>query len=132
MTARLTFPALCLLLVLTGANAQDTTTAPASQTPATSTAQPKAAAGEEAKPPAREAPPDMKALNEAEKITDPAKRVEALEKLKKDFPNSTASSIADGLILNTLAKMPNQSAKVRQLANAMYKEATRKDKENAK
>jgi thiol-disulfide isomerase/thioredoxin len=129
MTARIVLVLLCLSLVVAAANAQ---TAQATQTTPTTPA----AAGGEAKPPerpARETPPDMKALNDAEKITDPAKRIEALEKLKKDFPDSTAASMTDNLILNTLAtKMPEQTAKIRQVANTIFRTATAKDKEGAK
>ena len=126
MTARLAFPALFLSLAFAGANAQETK--PAS-TPA---AQPKPAAGDEAKPPARETPPDQKAFNEASKITDPAKKIEALEKLKQDFPTGMYSSMADAAILSTMTtKMPDQTAKIREKAQSMYKVAEAKDKKDA-
>ena len=38
---------------------------------------------------AAETPPDQKAYIEAMKITDPEKKIAALEKLKTDFPDST-------------------------------------------
>ena len=132
MTARLSILVLCLTLLAAGVNAQTAQT-PASTTPTAGT--PAAPAGGQARPPAaaREMPPDLKALNDAERITDPAKRIEAFEKFKKDFPESQSASMVDALILGTLAaKMPDQTAHMRQLANGMYKAATAKDKEGAK
>ena len=125
MTARLTFPVLFLSLVLSGAHAQESTNPPAA-------AADKPAAAEEAKP-ARETPPDQKAYNEASRTTDPAKKIEALEKFKKDFPESAFLQIADNQILNTLTtKLPDQTVKIRATAAAIYKNAIAKDKEGAK
>jgi thiol-disulfide isomerase/thioredoxin len=125
MTARFTLTALCLSLVLAGVNGQ--------QAPTTPPAPAKPAAGDEAKPPARETPPDQKAYADASKITDPAKKIEAFEKFKKDFPDSAMVQGADVSILNTLtSKMPDQKARIRTTADAMYKSATAKDKEAAK
>jgi hypothetical protein len=122
MTPRLALPAL-LSFFLVGANAQ----APQTNPPAD--AQSKPAADGDVKPPARETPPDQKAYDEASKITDPAKKIEALEKLKKDFPESSFTTLADSAILSTLAtKMPGETAKIRQTAQAMYKAAEAKDK----
>src|ERR1043166_7137011 len=126
MTARLIFPAICLSLALAGANAQET---PKPAAPAAA----KPAAGEEAKQPARETPPDQKAFNDIAKVTDPAKKIEALEKFKKDFPDSVFAQIADTQILSTMtSKMPDQTAKIRQQAQTMYKAAEAKDKEATK
>src|SRR5262249_29249856 len=112
-------------LMLAGAYAQDKQTAPA--------APPKPAAGDEAKPAARETPPDQKAYTDIAKITDPAKKVEAYEKFKKDFPDSPMAQAADMGVLNTLAtKMPDQTAKIRATSQAMYKSAVAKDKETSK
>jgi thiol-disulfide isomerase/thioredoxin len=125
MTARFTLPALCLSLVLAGVNAQETTTTPP--------AAPKPAAGEEARPPARETPPDQKAYADISKITDAAKKIEAFETFKKDFPDSAMVQSADFSILNTLtSKMPEQTARIRATADAMYKSAVAKDKQTAK
>jgi thiol-disulfide isomerase/thioredoxin len=137
MTARLILPILGLSLVLAGVNAQETpTTPPAAPKPAAGDeAKPAATkpAGDEAKPPARETPPDQKAYNDISKITDPAKKIEGFEKFKKDFPDSAMVQAADAGILSTLAnKMPEQTAKIRTQANAMYKAAVAKDKENSK
>jgi thiol-disulfide isomerase/thioredoxin len=125
MTARFVLPAFCLSLLLAGAYAQEK--------PATPAAPPKPAAGEEAKPPVRETPPDQKAYTEIAKITDPAKKIEAYEKFKKDFPDSPMAQGADLGILNTLAtKMPDQIAKIRATSQVMYKSAVAKDKETGK
>ena len=129
MTARFALPTLCLSLLLAGANAQDKPANPPAP------AQPAAAkpAADEAKPPVREIPPDQKAFNESTRITDPAKRIEAFEKFKKDFPDSQMIQSADMGILNTLTtKMPDQTVKIRATAVAMYKSAMAKDKEAVK
>src|SRR5674476_1299092 len=73
MTAR-TLTALCFSLALSGASAQTT---PAAAQP------PKPAAGGPAKPAARETPPDQKAYTEAGKLTDPEKKIAALENSRR-------------------------------------------------
>ena len=123
MIPRLAPFGVCLSLLLVLAAAQDKVAAPA--------APPKPDAGDQAKPPERETPPEIKAFNEANKITDPAKKIEALEKLKKDFPDSGAN-MADTAIFNTLtSKMPEQIVRIRETAKAMYKAAEAKDKKDA-
>ena len=63
---------------------------------------------------ARELPPDTKAYQEATRITDPAKKIEALEKFKKDFPDSASVTNANVNILSTLASStPGQTARIR-------------------
>ena len=123
MTRRLASSGVCICLLVASAIAQDK--------PETPPAPSKPAAGDQAKPP--EMPPEMKALNEANRITDPVKRIEALEKLKKDFPDSpNAASMADSAILSTLtSKMPDQTARIRQTAKSIYKAAETKDKKDA-
>src|SRR5450759_2878442 len=79
MTARM-LTALCFSLALSGASAQTT---PATAQP------PKPTAGYEAKPAARETPPDQKAYTDAGKIADPEKKIAALEKFQTDFPDSS-------------------------------------------
>jgi thiol-disulfide isomerase/thioredoxin len=120
------FPSLGLSLALFTALAvaQDKPAAPAETQ--------KPAAGDQAKPAEREMPPELKAFNEANKITDPAKKVDALEKVKKDFPDTGAAGMADSAILNTLtSKMPGDTARIRGMAKAMYKNAEAKDKKDA-
>ncbi|MBZ5580806.1 MAG: hypothetical protein LAQ30_01135 [Acidobacteriia bacterium] len=65
----------------------------------------------EAKAAPRETPPDSKAYSEASAITDPAKKIEALEKFKRDFPKSASVETANMSILSTLLKMPNETAR---------------------
>jgi thiol-disulfide isomerase/thioredoxin len=122
MTARI-LTALCLSLALSGANAQTTPPAPPP---------PKPAAGDEAKPAAPAVPettPDEKAYTEAGKITDPEKKIAALEKLKTDFPGSTYLSAAASQIFSTLIqKMPEQKERIRKAAKAMFAASVAKDK----
>jgi hypothetical protein len=76
-----------------------------------------------------ETPPDEKAYNEAGKIADPAKKIAALEKLKKDFPDSSYISTATSQILDTLVqKLPEQTGRIRKAAKTSYAGAVAKDK----
>lgn len=123
MTARI-LTALCLALALSSAMAQTTPTA---------AQPPKPAAGDEAKPSVRETPPDQKAYVEAGRITDPEKKIAALEKFKTDFPDSMFKSAADSQLLNTLIqKLPDQTDRIRKVAKAMFAEAVAKDKAASK
>ncbi len=122
MTARI-LTALGLSLALSGAYAQTTPTAPT----------PTPAAGDEAKPAVRETPPDQKAYMEATKITDADKRIAALEKFRTDFPDSVFAGSVDSTILTTLIqKMPDQKARIKKTAQAMYAASTAKDKAASK
>src|SRR6478672_1182249 len=87
------------------------------------------AAGDEAKTPAvRETPPDQKAYQDATKLTDPAKKIEALEALKHDFPASVYAQVANTQILSTLLKnMRDQPDRIHKTTDAIYKAATLKD-----
>jgi thiol-disulfide isomerase/thioredoxin len=99
----------------------------------TKPAAPPKPAADDTKPAPREMPPDQKAFNEATRITDPAKRIEAMEKFKKDFADSAIVSTVNSAILNALAtSMPDQTAKIRQMAKSMYAAAAAKDKATAK
>jgi thiol-disulfide isomerase/thioredoxin len=96
-------------------------------------AQPEAARPEAAKPAEEkkkpETPPDSKAYQEANKIADPEKKIEALEKFKHDFPESQMQDAADESILSTLVKkLPDQTARIRRQAAGMYAHAKEKDK----
>lgn len=96
-------------------------TEPASSAPAP--------AGQPAARPAREIAPDQKAYTDASRITDPAKKIEALEKFKKDFPESGMLGSAGQAILSTLVtKMPEQKDRIKTLARTMYSSASEKDK----
>jgi thiol-disulfide isomerase/thioredoxin len=120
MTSRF-LAALGLSLALVGAYAQTTPT------------DPKPAGGDEAKPAVRETPPDQKAYTDATRITDADKKIEALEKFRKDFPDSMYASSVDSTILTTLIqKMPDQKARIKKTAQAMYAASTAKDKAASK
>lgn len=131
MTARI-LSALCFSLALSGANAQTTPTTPSATTTA-AVQPPKPAAGDEAKPPVRETPPDQKAYMDVLKISEADKKIEALEKFRKDFPDSMFSSSVDSTILGTLIqKLPDQKARIKRAAQAMYAASTAKDKAASK
>jgi tetratricopeptide (TPR) repeat protein len=69
------------------------------------------------RPAAPAMPPDRKAYTDATKLTDPDKKVEALEKFIADFPKSTTVSTAHQTIFDTLVKShPEQKDKI--LVNA--------------
>ena len=79
------------------------------------------------KPAVRETPPDVKAYTDASRISNPTEKIAALEKFKKDFPDSSSLTSANLAILSTLgAKMPDQTARMQQFAKAIL--ASAKDK----
>jgi thiol-disulfide isomerase/thioredoxin len=119
MAARPLLPAICLSLALTGLSAQ-TTTAPVPE-------------NKQAPAPAPDIPElsdaDMKAYTTASRLSDPAKRIEALEKFKRDYPDSNLVSNADLAILSTLVKkLPDQQPRIRRMAKTLYRQAAAKDK----
>ena len=119
MALRIAVRVFCVSLAVSLANAQ--TPEPA--------AKPAAEAKPEKKPAAPEMPPDIKAINEASKITDPEKKIEALGKVKKDFPDSNGARVADSQILSTLLKkMPEQKGRILQQAKSVYRSAEAKDR----
>ena len=70
---------------------------------------------------------------DASRITEPEKKIEALEKFRKDFPDSMFASNVDSTILSTLIqKMPDQKARIKKTAQAMYESAAVKDKTASK
>ncbi len=78
---------------------------------------------------AAENPPDQQAYLDANKISDPEKKIAALEKLKIDFPGSTWLSLASFRILSTLVQnMPDQTDRIRKTAKTVYTEAVALDK----
>jgi thiol-disulfide isomerase/thioredoxin len=92
-------------------------------------AQPAAPAAKPAEEKKAETPPDVKAWREANKVTDPEKKIEALEKFKHHFPESQMLDSADDTILSTLVKkMPGETARIRHFAASMYARAKDKDK----
>src|ERR1017187_3723402 len=122
MKLRTVFSTILLSLALPAANARtidpDKAAPPADQakpaTPAT------AAQGS-----GRETPPDAKAYQEANRTTDPAKKIEALEKFKKDFPDSTSITNANVNILSTMAsKMSDQTIEALEKFKKDFPEST--------
>ena len=80
-----------------------------------------------------EMPEDAKAYQAASRITDPDKKIVALEKLKQDFPQSNYLQIANNAILGTLLKSkPDDRDRIRKTAEAIYKSAAAKDKETSR
>jgi len=123
MTARV-LTALCFSLALSVASAQTT---PAAAQPA------KPDAGDAAKPAVRETPPEQQAYNEAMKMTDPEKKIAALEKLKTDFPHSRYAAIAGTPIFSTLIqKLPEQKDRIRKAAKAVFAQSVAWDKSVSK
>lgn len=85
------------------------------------TAQPPDATGRPAPPPM---PPDAKAYTDATRITDPAKKMEALEKFIKDFPDSPRKATAQGTLFDTMVKeRPDDKAKILELAQGLIDSA---------
>ena len=110
MNSRIVVPALFLSIALAPAIAQ------------TESAQdePKAA---------REISPDLKAYNEANRIAEPQKKIDALEKWKTDFPASPMLQSADRAILTTLVqKFPGEKDRIHKVADAMYRAAPEKNR----
>jgi len=63
-------------------------------------------------------PPDQKAYDEARRIKDPEKKIEALEKMTRDFPDRFTTVQARNEILDTLIKnFPTQIDRIRAAAN---------------
>jgi hypothetical protein len=101
-----------IALLTTAASTQSTPPVPpagASQ----KAADPKAASAA-APAPARELPPDTKALRDASSITDPDKQIEALKKVIADFPKSTAVANAENMIVSTLTRKATNDIKALQ------------------
>jgi thiol-disulfide isomerase/thioredoxin len=125
MKLRTVFSTILLSLAISAANAQ--TTEPDKAAPPADQATP-ATPATAAQTTGRETAPDAKALQDASRINDPVKKIEALNKFKKDFPTSASLTTADMDILSTVAsRMPDQKARVRTLAKSIYSGA--KDKQ---
>src|SRR6185503_9418466 len=83
--------------------------------PAPSPAQSPSASPTPALPPAT--PPDQKAYDEARRIKDPQKKLDALEKIIKDFPDRFAGFQARNDVLDLLIRyFPGQTDKIRAAA----------------
>ncbi len=84
-------------------------------------------------PSAAENPPDQRAYLDANKISDPEKKIAALEKLKTDFPDSSYASLVPWQILSTLVqKMPEQQERIRKTAKSLYAASVARDKAASK
>ena len=104
-----TFP-LTVSVFLTSVHAQQviTTQSPSAATPSAT-----------APPPV--IPPDQKAYDEARRIKDPQKKIEALEKVINDFPNGFIGSQARYDVLDTTIKsFPTQTDKIRAAAENIF------------
>jgi TolA-binding protein len=67
-------------------------------------------------------PPDQKAYNDARRITDPQKKIDALEKLISDFPDGFQAFQARNDVLDTLIKsFPNEKDKIRAAAERILR-----------
>ena len=65
--------------------------------------------------------PDQKAYDEARRIKDPQKRIEALEKVVKDFPDKFAAFQARNDVLDAYIKnFPTQTDKIRAAAEKIF------------
>jgi tetratricopeptide (TPR) repeat protein len=93
--------------------------AQATPPPATPPAQPPAT------PPATPPQPaDVKAYTDATRITDPIKKIDALEKFLKDFPDSSRKSTAYGVLFDTYVKeRPTERAKILEYAQQLIESA---------
>jgi hypothetical protein len=79
------------------------------------------AAAAQTAPAGNEPAPDAKAYREASRIADPAKKIDALEQFKKDFPKAATVRSADQAIFSTLLKsFPGETARIRRQAKALY------------
>lgn len=126
MTIRTVLPVLGVSLWIAGAFAQTAETKQAGAKPGDAKS---ADAKPEAAKPARETPPDMKAYNEAQGIKDLDKKIAALEKFKKDFPESPMRSMTDSAILSALLHgKPPDLPRVRTFADGMYRAAEPKNR----
>jgi tetratricopeptide (TPR) repeat protein len=85
----------------------------------TTQSQPAATPSATAPPPVM--PPDQKAYDEARRIKDPQKKIDALEKVIKDFPNGFAGSAARYDLLDTTIKnFPTQTDRIRAAAEKIF------------
>jgi thiol-disulfide isomerase/thioredoxin len=77
------------------------------------------------------APPDRKAYSDAMAIKEPDKKIEALQQVLKDFPDSQAASAVQQAIFDTLVKnFPGQKARILEQANLIIAKATDAQKPN--
>jgi hypothetical protein len=82
--------------------------------------------------PAREQPPDTKALRDASSITDPDKQIEALKKVIADFPESSVAASAENTIVSTLTRKATSDIKALQEQAKKYVDAATTPNEQAR
>jgi tetratricopeptide (TPR) repeat protein len=93
----------------------------ATQPPATP---PAPQANPPATPPATPATEEAKAYTDATRITDPAKKIEALEKFLKTYPDSPRKSTAYGALFDTYVKdLSTERAKILEYAQLLIESA---------
>jgi tetratricopeptide (TPR) repeat protein len=81
-----------------------------------------------AEEPKKPAPPDRKAYSEAQKISDPRKKIDALRKFVGEYPKSTSANSANDLILQTLARsFPYRTHEIREQADLILKNVTKRN-----
>jgi tetratricopeptide (TPR) repeat protein len=69
-------------------------------------------------------PPELKAITEARRIKEPAKKLEALEKVVKDYPQSSYINTARQAVIETLIKhFPDQQDRIRTEAQKFLAQA---------
>lgn len=72
----------------------------------------------------REIPADRKAFLAAMSISDPEKKIAALEKFRADFPESSIAEEVDENVFSTLVKkLPEQKSRIMKLAHKRYSDA---------
>jgi tetratricopeptide (TPR) repeat protein len=99
-------------------SAQAQATPPPATPPATPQATPPAT------PPATPATEEAKAYTDATRITDPAKKIEALEKFLKTYPDSPRKSTAYGALFDTYVKdLSTERAKILEYAQLLIESA---------
>lgn len=73
--------------------------------------------------------PEQTAYSAAQKLTDPAAKIQALEKVKKDFPKSDLIPSVNRAILTTLVEeFPKQTDRIAKQAKVMYGAAESRNK----
>lgn len=84
---------------------------------------------EQARPAPPETPPEIRAYNQANRIADPAKKIEALEKFERDFPEADQVQQARQAVFSTLIKkFPDETSRIRKQAGKLYGGAARAQK----
>ena len=122
MNVRLLAPGFCLALALPWAVLSQTTQSGSQTTPEKAAGSPSG----EKKGDRPATPSDSKAYTDASRIMDPIKKIEALEKFKRDYPKSSSFDSANQTLLKTLVtSMSSQTDRIRKQASLTYKQAAK-------